>query len=117
MIQAARPLFAGARACVRVKAQLQTFTVDVVREDFHSGGESLRIRNDSPLRIATHLPAVVDVHILVARRLHPAADHGVGHLANEFVADVACKLVPTVPAHRRSLCHRTGGLRKRGRRE
>src|SRR5438132_7475647 len=38
-------------------------------EDFHSGGESLRIRNDSPLRIATHLPAVVDVHILIARRL------------------------------------------------
>ena len=99
VIQAARPLLAGARACVRVKAQLQTFAMNVVRERFHSGGESLRIRNDSPLRIATHLPAVVDVHILIAGRLHPAANHRVGHLPNEFVAHVTAKLVPTVPPH------------------
>src|SRR5207247_1162744 len=49
--------------------------------------------------------------------LHPAADHRIGHFANEFVAHVAAKLVPTVPTHRRSHRQRTSGLRERGRGE
>src|SRR5205823_10179756 len=57
------------------------------------------------------------VHILIAGCLHPAADHRIGHFANEFVAHVAAKLVPTVPTHRRSHRQRTSGLRERGRGE
>src|SRR5437588_12836707 len=73
--------------------------MNVVREGFHSRGEPLRIRDDSPLGITTHLPTVVDIHILIAGRLHPAANHRVCHLPNEFVAHVTAKLVPTVPPH------------------
>ena len=110
MIQAAGPLFAGARARVGIKTELKAFAVHMIREGLHSFGESCGICDDGSRGITAHLPAVVDVHILVAGGLHATADHGVGHFTNEFVADVAAKLVPTIPSHRRSLRKRRGRL-------
>src|SRR5256712_10406766 len=88
--------------------------MNVVRERLHPRGKSFGVSDDSPLRIATYLPAVVDVHILVAGRLHAAGDHRVCHLTNEFVAHVTAKLVPTVPTHGRGRRQRPGGLRESG---
>src|ERR1043165_3197914 len=89
----------GAR--VGVETKLQAFRMNVVREGFHAGGKSLRIGLDVALRVAIDLPAVVDHEIDVTGVAHAARDHRVGHVLDQLFADVAGKLVPTVPAHRR----------------
>jgi hypothetical protein len=75
------------------------------------------VYNDRAVRGAAHLPAIIDVHELVARIFHASADNCIRHFSNQFVAHIAAKLVPTVPPHRRrgrhSLRLRVGDLRRR----
>src|ERR1700756_5442207 len=87
----------------------------IICKRLDAGRKSFRVGDDRALCIAAHLPAVVNIHILVAGRFHPAADHGVRHLSNEFVAHVAAELVPAVPSHGWSWRQGTGGLSISGR--
>src|SRR6266849_5502140 len=75
--------------------------MNVIGQRLHAVGETLGIDDDSAVGSAAHLPAIVDVHELVAGVFHSCGDDGVGDLTDEFVADVAAELVPTVPAHGR----------------
>src|SRR6266849_4459794 len=102
VLVAAGTLFAGHAAGVGVHAELQSFGVHVIGERLHAVGEAL---------------GVDDVDELVADVFHAGADHGVGHLADQFVTDVAAELVPTVPAHGRCGGHGGSCLRLRRRRE
>src|SRR5258706_16052286 len=81
---------------------LPTFAVDVIGEALDSAAKTLRVRDDRSVGLTTDLPAIVDVDVLVACGLHSTADHHVGNLADELLAHVTAKLVPAIPAHRRS---------------
>jgi hypothetical protein len=75
--QAPRPLLTSQRSCIRVETEFQSFAVDIIRKRFDAGRKSRRVGDDCPIRIAADLPAIVDVHVLVAGSLHPGAEHGV----------------------------------------
>src|SRR5262249_7000576 len=92
-------------SCVRIQSEFQTFCMNVIRERFHSGRESLRIRDDESVSVAAHLPAIVNYDVLVTRVLHLARNHCIRHGLDHLFADVATKLVPAVPAHRWSQRH------------
>src|SRR2546421_2795245 len=102
---AARPLCACQFSSIRIQSELQPFRVDVIRQRFDTGRESLRVGNDESIFIAAHLPAIVDHDVLITRILHSARHHRVGHGLDHVFADVAAEFVPAVPAHRRRLCH------------
>src|SRR5579872_2532666 len=59
---------------------------------------------DETLGIALAFPAVVNVDVLVASGFHSARNHRVRLCADSCVADLAGKMIPTVPAHGRRLC-------------
>jgi hypothetical protein len=76
----------------------------VIGQGFDPTGKSGGVRNNVPLGIAADLPAVINIDVLVARLLKATADHRVRYFADQLLAYLASKLVPTVPAHGRSLC-------------
>src|SRR5271169_5293939 len=109
MFETTRPFLARHAAGVSVDAELQPFSVDVVGEALDAIGKTLWIGNDRSISFAPHLPAVVNVHVLVARSLHATADHYIRNLANEFFTYVTAKLVPAIPTHHRSLSEQGRG--------
>src|SRR6185295_2556778 len=76
--------------------------MNVICEGFHAGRKAFWIGQDVALCVAIDLPAVVDDEIDVAGIAHAARHHGIGHRLYQILADVAGKLIPTVPTHRRS---------------
>ena len=98
---AAGTVLAGPCTSIGVDAELQTLGVDVVSECLYAGRESLRIGNNVAVFVSTHLPAIVDHHILVPRVFETRRDHVVGNAANQLLAYIAAKFVPAVPAHGR----------------
>src|SRR4029078_8827149 len=93
------PLLARERARVGVEPKLQALRMNIISERFHAGRKTLRIGKYVSLRVAIDLPAIVDHEVDVTGVSQAARDHRVGHLLDELLADVAAKLVPTVPAH------------------
>ena len=77
------------------------FRMNVIAHRLHAGGETLGVGDDVALRVAIHLPAIVDHDVLIAGILHAARNHGVGGLLDQVLAHIAGELVPTVPAHGR----------------
>ena len=74
--------------------------MNVIGERFHVG--KLGVRGDVPLRVAlSGFPRIVDVHVDIARVLHPARDHCIGDLPHRCVVDLTGKFVPAVPSHGR----------------
>jgi hypothetical protein len=61
---------AGLRSGIGGETKLQPERVHVVGNSFHSVREALRIGDDVSVRIAAHLPAVVDVDVLIACVFH-----------------------------------------------
>src|SRR5262249_42098538 len=55
--------------------------------------------------IALPLPGVVDIDVNIAGIFHAGGDDLVGGVADIFVGDLACEVVPAVPAHRGRLGH------------
>src|SRR5205823_1672420 len=96
------------------EAELEPLGMHVVRERLHATREADRIGHEPARRVAGDLPAVVDHEILIARVAHAALHHCVRRLPDELRADVAPKVVPAVPAHRRgageTVIERAGGL-------
>ena len=54
------------------------------------------------LRVALAFPGVVDGDVDVTGIAHAVAGDGVGHAADDFIADAPVEFVPAIPAHRRS---------------
>ena len=71
----------------------------IIGERFHVW--KLLIGRDMPLCVATCFPGVVNIDVLIAGLFHPITGHGIGHSADRGVIHAPCKLVPTVPPHRR----------------
>ena len=76
--------------------------MDVVGERFDAGGEGLRVGYDGAVDVAVHLPAVVEVDILVARSRQPGVDDGLSGGVDELLVDGTHEVVPRVPSHLRS---------------
>src|ERR1039457_6806553 len=76
--------------------------MDIVAHRLHAMRKALRIGDDVATRITAHLPAIVDVYVFIPGIFHAGSHHGVGHAPDHVFADVAGKLVPGIPAHRRS---------------
>src|SRR6478752_1396834 len=74
--------------------------MNVVAESFHVRKVLVWLNVAGGISLA--LPAIVHIHVLIAGRFQPRADHGVGLLANESITYIAPVVVPTVPAHWRS---------------
>ena len=108
VIQASRALFAGKAAGVCVDAKLKAFAVYVVGESFDAGGKSGGIGDDRTVSGAADLPAVIDVHVVIAGRQHAAAHHGIRSLPDELLTHIAAEVVPTIPTHRRRLGQLSG---------
>ena len=102
-LAAGSPL-AGEGAGAGIHAELQAQVVDVVRKGLHPGREPLRIGDDVAVRVAVHLPAVVDDDILVSGVGHARSGHRVSDLLDELFAHVTAELVLAVPAHGRGGC-------------
>src|SRR5208282_65129 len=79
---------------VRVNAELQTERVNVVTDRLHPVGKTLRVGDDVGIRVAAHLPAVINVDVDVAGVFHAGLHHGIGHALDQIFADIACELVP-----------------------
>ena len=104
MIETSGPLLASQSSGIGIHSELQPLAMYVIGQGFDPTGKSGGVRNNVPLGIAADLPAVVDIDVLVAGGLQATADHRVCHFADQLFAYFASKLVPTVPAHRWSLC-------------
>jgi len=93
----------GARfgAGVGVDTELQSQRMDVVSNHFHTARKSLRIDHDVAAAVAAHLPAIVNVDVLVTSVFHAGFHNGVGHVLNHVFADIASEFVPRIPAHGR----------------
>ena len=104
---------AGFPAGIGIDAELQALRMHVVGQRFHAGGKVLGVGVDEAVRVAFAVPAVVDVHVLVAGVFHAARDHRVGGLADHLFVHVAGELVPAVPAHLRGLREAFELLRER----
>src|SRR6266496_4495262 len=85
----AGPLLAGHATCVCVDAELQPLAVDVIRKSFDAGRKVHWVGDDRSVWSATHLPAVVNVHILIAGITHACSHHGVGCFTDQLFAHVA----------------------------
>ena len=90
---------AGIVASVAVDTCFQPKAVDVVHEWTHAVGEQLRVQAQVSVFTSSIPVAVVDVHILVARRLQSAFVHGVGLSFDELLVDVEGECVPRAPSH------------------
>src|ERR1700751_3240012 len=102
MIITSWPLLTSEPSSIGVHTQFQPFAMDVIREPSNAGREAFSIGDNDSAGITADLPAVVNIHVLIAKCLHSAAHHGVGRFANQRIADVAGKLIPAVPPHRGS---------------
>src|SRR6267378_3278273 len=100
MTEAALVSGAGVGTGGRVDANFQPFAVDVIGQSFHV--REFLVGGDVAASIAAGFPGVVDVDVDIAGVFHAIGGHGVGHSANGGVVDASGKLIPTVPAHRRS---------------
>jgi hypothetical protein len=120
------PVTAGEPAALRarrgagvlVDAELEAERMHVVGDRLDAVRELGRVGHQVAAEVAVRLgPAVVDVHVLVAGRLHAIGHHGLGGLLDQLRADVAAERVPVVPAHRRrqgqAVVQRGGGRRPR----
>ena len=79
-----------------------TTEMHVIRKNLAAGREARGIGDDISVFVPADLPAIIDNNILVASFFHAFASHRIGHRLNQIFADVAGKLVPTVPSHGRS---------------
>lgn len=76
----------------------------VLAKSSHSRRELGLVFNDlSGGSVPVDLPAVIEVHILVALRGKTSADDEICRLLDQILRDGAVEPVPGVPAHRRSL--------------
>src|SRR6185369_12847872 len=99
----ARALLASESSGIGIDSKLQSFRMNVIGERFHSGRKSLRIGEDVSLCVSIDLPAIVDHEVNVTGVSHAAGYHRIRHFLDQLLADIAGKLVPTVPTHRRRL--------------
>merc|ERR1711907_779518 len=64
MVQTTRAPLAGPRPACRVNAKLHAHGMDVLRQLGHSRGEAHRVGNNAlVIKLACHLPAVINVYI------------------------------------------------------
>ena len=102
MLKAGRIPGAGAGAAAAVHTEFQAFAVDIVRNVFHAVGEFFRVSYQISLTVPLfERPAVINHQILVSGSEQTAFRHPVGGGKDQFLTDVFCKCIPTVPAHRR----------------
>jgi len=73
----------------------------IVRQCLYAGREALGVGLNVAVGVALALPAIVNVHVLVAGVLHAGLHHGIGGLSDQALVDFAGKFVPAVPAHLR----------------
>src|SRR5437016_6117625 len=104
VVQTTGTLLTGEGAGIGINAQFQSLAVYVAGKSFDAGGKSGCIGNDVSLGITADLPAIIDVDVLVAGGLHAGAHHCVGGFTDQLLAYITGEFIPTIPAHRRSLC-------------
>src|ERR1041384_1575247 len=100
VIETTRTFLASHRAGIGINSQLQALRVNVIGEGLDAVRKADWIGDDRPIRIAADLPAVVDVHVLIAGLFHSTRCNSVHNFFDELLAHIAAKLVPTVPPHR-----------------
>src|SRR5277367_64558 len=83
--------------------------MNVIAHSFHAMWKTLRVNDDIRVRVAAHLPAIVNVHVLISGVFHSRLDQGVGHIPDHLFADIAAKFIPRVPSHRWSRCEPVRG--------
>ena len=93
--------FARARVGCRIDAELEPLVVHVAGEPCDARGKPRGVPANGAGGIPAVHPAIVDVHVLVADVLHPAADQSIGGGFDARFVDVARERVPRVPAHGR----------------
>ncbi|MNI36234.1 hypothetical protein D3C73_902770 [compost metagenome] len=98
------PSCTGGITCVCIQPEQQTLAVNIIRKRLHPAGEFDRIGQNSAVRIAAGLPAVVNHDIFIAGILHSRADQQISRFLNLVLIHIASVIVPAVPAHRRCLC-------------
>ena len=76
-----------------------TNRMHVIRKSLDVVREARGIADDISVFVPADLPAIIDNNILVASFFHAVASHRIGHRLNQIFADVAGKLVPTVPVY------------------
>ena len=96
------PVGARGGAGVFVEAEPEAQAVHVVGHRLDPAREAGGVRNQvaGAVPVRGH-PAVVDIHVVVAGRLHAVADHRLSGLLHQAGVDPAERRVPVVPAHRR----------------
>ena len=88
-------ILAGAFTVGGIDAELQTQRVDFVRQCADAVRKGGKIGLQTALFVAfAALPAIVKVHIAVARVGKTAVSHCFGDLQNERFVDVALKQIP-----------------------
>ena len=93
---------AGAGTGAGINPELEALRVDVIGQRLHVG--KFFVGGDVAVFIALFgFPGVVDIDVDIAGVAHAAGCDGVGHAAHGGVVHFAGELVPTVPAHGRSL--------------
>ena len=102
MALAAGTTLAGVGTRAGVHAELEAKAVDVVGQGLHAGRKTLRVRDNVAVGVTAYLPAVVYYNVLISGIGHAGCNHGIGHVPDEGFGNVAAKLVPAVPSHRRS---------------
>ena len=68
--ESAGPLRASHRPRVRINAELQSQRMNVVADRLHAVRKALRVDDNVSVRVAAHLPAVVNVDVHISRIFH-----------------------------------------------
>lgn len=86
-------------ARVTVHAESQAQGVEVIRHGSHAAREFLGIRDEAVVvrGIATHAPAIIEDHVVIAEIFEAVVDDELGGLEEEGFRDVAAEGVPIVP--------------------
>lgn len=89
------------RSCLHILHKSWGRVKNKCRSSILSNARNRPGAGDVALRIARPLPSVIDVHVNIARLLHPTGNHGISDATNYRIIDLVGKFGPTVPAHRR----------------
>jgi hypothetical protein len=93
---------AGRRAGAGVNSHFEAEAVNVIAQRLHVG-KRFWVGMKNTVGIVKPFPAAVNDHVFITGGLHSVGRHGCGLGADDGVADIQTKTIPTVPTHRRRL--------------
>ena len=110
---ASRATTTGFIACAGINSEFQTFRVYIIGKGFDARRKTFGVGDNKSERVAANLPAIVDDYVFVSSVFHSGSNHSISCFHNQFFAYIACKFIPTVPAHWRGHCKSFKFLRYR----